>query len=40
MAINEILKFCDTNTGTNLLTQSEYDADTQRTTGNQPGLRV
>lgn len=35
---NEILKFCETDTGTNLLTQSEYSADAQRTIGNQPGI--
>lgn len=34
---NEILRFCQTDTTTNLLTQSEYNADTQRLTGNQPG---
>ena len=38
MATNEILPFASTNTGTNLLTQSEYVADAQRTTGNQPGI--
>lgn len=38
MATSEILKFSETNTGTNLLTQLEYDADIQRTTGNQPGV--
>lgn len=38
MATNEILPFASTNTGTNLLTQSEYAADAQRTTGNQPGI--
>lgn len=35
---NEILPFASTNTGTNLLTQAEYAADAQRTTGNQPGI--
>lgn len=35
---NEILKFCYTDTGTNLLTQSEYDSDSQRPIGNQPGI--
>lgn len=38
MATNEILPFASTNTGTNLLTQAEYLADAQRTTGNQPGI--
>jgi len=38
MATNEILQFASTNTGTNLLTQAEYTADAQRTTGNQPGI--
>lgn len=38
MATNEILPFASTNTGTNLLTQAEYTADAQRTTGNQPGI--
>lgn len=35
---NEILKFCETDTGTNLPTQAAYTADVQRTTGNQPGI--
>lgn len=38
MATNEILPFASTDTGTNLLTQSEYSADSQRTIGNQPGI--
>lgn len=38
MATNEILRFAETNTGTNLLTQAEYLADTQRLVGNQPGV--
>jgi microcystin-dependent protein len=38
MATNEILPFASTNTGTNLLTQSEYASDAQRTTGHQPGI--
>lgn len=38
MATNEILQFASTDTGTNLLTQPEYAADAQRTTGNQPGI--
>ncbi len=28
---NEILKFCETDTGTNLLTEAEYTADAQST---------
>lgn len=35
---NEILPFCATDIGTNLLTQVEYNAATNRTEGNQPGL--
>lgn len=35
---NEILPFCPTDSGTNLLTQVEYDAATDRTIGNQPGI--
>lgn len=38
MATNEILQFCDNDTGTNLLTQGEYESDTQRRIGNQPGI--
>lgn len=38
MATNEILPFASTDTGTNLLTQSEYSVDSQRSTGNQPGI--
>lgn len=38
MAANEILRFAETDTGTNLLTQSEYSTDTQRPIGNQPGV--
>lgn len=38
MATNEILPFASTNTGTNLLTQSEYAADSQRVIGHQPGI--
>lgn len=37
MAASEILTFCPNDTGTNLLTQAEYLADSQRTNGNQPG---
>jgi phage-related tail fiber protein len=35
---NEILKFCETDTGTNLLTEAAYLADAQRLIGNQPGI--
>lgn len=35
---NDILQFCGTDSGTNLDTQSEYAAATDRTTGNQPGV--
>lgn len=38
MATNEILQFAETDTGTNLLTQAEYLADSQRPIGNQPGV--
>jgi len=38
MATNEILRFAETDTGTNLLTQAEYSADSQRPIGNQPGV--
>jgi len=38
MATNEILQFAGTDTGTNLLTQAEYLADSQRPIGNQPGI--
>ncbi len=34
---NEILRFCQTDTSGNLLTQAEYLADGQRLIGNQPG---
>lgn len=37
MADSFILRFCQNDIGTNLLTQSEYLADAQRLTGNQPG---
>jgi len=37
MAANEILRFCQNDTSTNLLTQAEYLADSQRLIGNQPG---
>lgn len=35
---NEILKFAETDNGTNLLTQSEYSADAERLIGNAPGI--
>ncbi len=35
---NNFLPFCPTNTGTNLESQSDYAADSQRTDGNQPGV--
>jgi hypothetical protein len=38
MATNEILPFATTNTGTNLLTQSEYATGTQRPVGHVPGV--
>lgn len=38
MGTNQILNFCPTDTGTNLLTQSDYTAAAQRDVGNQPGV--
>lgn len=38
MATNEFLEFCPTDTGTNLLTEVEYTASTDRTSGNKPGI--
>lgn len=38
MATNFILPFAGTDTGTNLLTQEEYEADAQRIIGHQPGV--
>jgi hypothetical protein len=35
---NNFLDFCATDTGTNLLTESEYLASTDRTSGNKPGV--
>lgn len=35
---NDFLPFCPTDTGTNLESQSDYIADTDRTDGNQPGI--
>jgi hypothetical protein len=38
MSTNNILPFCPTDTGTNLLTQGAYAAASDRTNGNQPGV--
>jgi hypothetical protein len=38
MPTNDFLKFSETDIVTNLLTQAEYLADTQRLIGNQPGI--
>ncbi len=38
MATNNILAFCPTDSGTNLLSQVDYAAATDRTNGNQPGV--
>lgn len=38
MAANNFLPFANVDSGTNLLTQAEYAADSQRTSGNQPGI--
>lgn len=35
---NDILPFCGTDTGTNLLSQSDYTASTDRTSGQKPGI--
>lgn len=35
---NEILKFCEDGTTSDLLTQAEYSADPERLIGNQPGI--
>lgn len=35
---NEILRFCQNDITTNLLSQSEYNSDSQRPIGNQPGI--
>lgn len=35
---NDFLPFCPTDTGTNLESQSDYLVDSDRTTGNQPGI--
>lgn len=36
--VNDFLPFCPTDTGTNLLTESEYAATSDRTSGNKPGV--
>lgn len=38
MPTNEFLPFCPTDTGTNLLSESDYTAATDRTSGNKPGV--
>lgn len=38
MATNNILPFCPTDSGTNLLTQTDYAAASDRTNGAQPGI--
>lgn len=38
MATNNMLPFCPTDTGTNLLSQGDYAVATDRTNGNQPGV--
>lgn len=38
MATNKIYKFAENGTTSDLLTDSEYDADSQRLIGNQPGI--
>jgi len=38
MGDNKILPFAETDTGSNLLSQAEYDSDSQRLIGNQPGI--
>lgn len=38
MATSEILQFASQDTGSNLLTQSEYEGDAQRVIGHQPGI--
>lgn len=38
MAKNEILRFCENDIGTNLLSQEEYQKDAHRLIGNQPGI--
>lgn len=36
--VNEILQFASQDTGSNLLTQTEYEGDAQRIIGHQPGI--
>lgn len=36
--VNDIKKFCETNDGSNLISQADYVADAQRLIGNQPGI--
>lgn len=38
MATNNFLNFCNTDTGTNLLTQGDYSVATDRASGNKPGV--
>lgn len=38
MALNDFLPFCPNDTGTNLLSQSDYSIATDRSIGNQPGI--
>lgn len=38
MAVNNIIPFCPTDTGTNLLSQGDYAVAPDRTIGNQPGV--
>jgi hypothetical protein len=38
MPTNDFLQFCPTDSGTNLPTQSAYAADSDRTSGNKPGI--
>lgn len=38
MPTNNFLNFCGTDTGTNLLTQSDYNLSADRTSGNKPGV--
>lgn len=38
MAVNDFLQFCPTDTGTNLLSESDYLASADRTSGNKPGV--
>lgn len=38
MPTNDYLPFCESSTGSNLLTQMEYEVATDRTIGNQPGI--